>query len=552
MEHNKLSLKFGNYLASISFLVLLLALGVLINDKYSTTSNALAYAEEEVRGTLDAATCDIVGGWAYNSNNPDGDFYLRLDVDGKHVMNVPTPGFRPDVNAAFGISGNHGFTLSTPIYYLDGIRHKVEVRAYQSGLLSNISNSPKYIECPYPPSELIKCGTINGLKICHNKDDESALYQTPVSEVAYNMQIIRDGQNYYYIYHGGPKDLPAGSTGDSIRVAVTNSYNYRLPYTGVPKIWGSRTDTVSRLYSGSGVSGGGNPMVIAGKPGDPYYYLFFITVAKDSPYSQEWRHHLGQARTKDFDTFEIRTTENGQDLWYPFSELSCSARPDLCRPAAIKDVSGNELRSNHHTRDMHNTAGLIGSMVYHNGLYYYFYTDTENPPESELSYLESYNLYFRTTTDVANNSTWSAPHPLAVRIGDVMRGVDMIRIARAKDLNRWVMLKSCGHSICIRYTIDDNLAGEGGLDHFMSKPFFNLDLKARNLRAGGGFSQPFWMTDKYGKLTSPDFEPQDYKRGGEIYWSDFDKSNCYESSYAGCPVYGGDVWRAGWTLEKVI
>jgi hypothetical protein len=88
------------------------------------------------------------------------------------------------------------------------------------------------------------------------------------------VEVIHDAGSYYTLYHSEPKSRPPGSPGDSVRAGVSTSYNYSMPKTTYV-LWGSHN---SHALSASGA---GNPMTVAGLPGDPYFYTFFLGVTSD-------------------------------------------------------------------------------------------------------------------------------------------------------------------------------------------------------------------------------------------------------------------------------
>lgn len=389
------------------------------------------------------------------------------------------------------------------------------------------------------------CYFTNGIRICHNAANEAAYLSVPNANVAYNISTVRDGNTYYTVYHSEHKGAVAPEGGDSIQSGVTTG-----TYTGLMpahdfRLWGNDiTDSTLAWYSidaagnrVSGPGGGGNPIVISGLPGDPYFYVFFLGVADDDRDrirgEADWRHYLIQARTQNFITYDLKTDSG----WKPFS----TATADTIRPAILTDAAGAALRSNA-PKAMGSTQGLIGSMSYVNGTYHFFYGDYT--PDGL-----SYSIYHRTTTNLATGA-WSAPEVLFAR-GTDPKNRTMVRIAKAEGMDRWLVLYGCyvtmldgiqRQDVCLQYTNNLNVTGQGGLSSLSLTPNFALgfsDLASRS------FAQPNLLTDRWGNQAHVNSAVDT----GEFYWSDYLPSQCSADPRPGCPVYGGDVLRGGWNVK---
>lgn len=229
----------------------------------------------------------------------------------------------------------------------------------------------------------------NELIVFHNSDDTGIYYDTPWNQVAYNVQIVKVPDTYYVkpgyitVYHSEPnKGAPYGCQwGDSIKVWIKQgSWRWDMPVNAAEfRIWGPTNQAYkqSMLWSHKAtsnctnffdsVSGGGNPMVIAGHHwlGDLYYYVFFIGVVHDNHPDRyddsKWRHYLFVARTLNFITFYLQT-DNG---WQEFN-------PNTTFPKPLQDINGNVIRSEIPTTSCCETSGFIGSIVLHNKKYYFF------------------------------------------------------------------------------------------------------------------------------------------------------------------------------------
>ncbi len=140
-------------------LVPILVLGLVFSLFPYRPAEALTYLNRDPIGYLDYANCDIIAGWAVDLDAPGDSATITIYVDGvvSGLGTYTTPYERPDVNAAYGITGNHGFHISTPESLKDGTSHSIYVYVRDTGSNSgfNITNSPLYLQCapttPPPP-----------------------------------------------------------------------------------------------------------------------------------------------------------------------------------------------------------------------------------------------------------------------------------------------------------------------------------------------------------------------------------------------------------------
>lgn len=93
------------------------------------TRDQIAVGYVDTTNVSPANSC-VLGGWAYDpdtSSNEETVYLYSGPVDGGTLQDAFwTTGYRPDVNAAFGITGNHGWTLDNttlPAVFLDGGTH---------------------------------------------------------------------------------------------------------------------------------------------------------------------------------------------------------------------------------------------------------------------------------------------------------------------------------------------------------------------------------------------------------------------------------------------
>ena len=394
-----------------------------------------------------------------------------------------------------------------------------------------------------------RCFQTGGLTVCHNPGDEGVFFDTPQNMVAYNAQVVKlSPTDYLTVYHSESKDSWDRQTprpGDSIRVGLQQGpFSYQMPPTNYA-IWGSLTDPLSNLYYGigtpnanaGGASGGGNPMIVTGRPGDPYKYMFFLGVSDGFRYNaNDWQHTLHVARTVDFANWDVLSmAPNGQESWQPFTHATAEWQR---RPLTLTDASGAAIMSAI-PNNIHSTQGLIGSISYVNGLYYYFYTD-QNPanPNETL-------FYVRTSSDISMGK-WSH----AMRVGNEVYGTGtMIRVAKARGMERWSVVYGCyspttGISdLCVQYTENLNLEGPGSIGSLTlfanaaNQSHYNLGIEISDCNNSALRAQHYMLTDLNGNLEAPLGE-EDISRGGVLTWMDM----C-----TGAP-YGAPMYRAGWTV----
>ena len=146
------------------------------NNTYSnafcgTANFARNQADRVPIGVLDAANCSIIGGWAFDLDTSSGEIAVHIYKDGpagsgSFLTYTSTTGYRPDVNRVYGISGNHGYTVSTPQSLFDGRPHSIYVYGINSnpaGWHSLLINSPMSVTCQAPtPSSWIKANGASG------------------------------------------------------------------------------------------------------------------------------------------------------------------------------------------------------------------------------------------------------------------------------------------------------------------------------------------------------------------------------------------------------
>jgi hypothetical protein len=408
------------------------------------------------------------------------------------------------------------------------------------------------------------------LRVCHAAQAEWVFYQPSRWEVAYNTQVIATGGGRYAtVLHGESRDMARYRAetgrfrpGDAIKTGIVDAAadpnaGLRAPTMLDFRIWGSLTNPGSPLYSvfdpskpgALGLSGGGNPMVARGRRSveDPYYYMFFLGVGSDGLHGTDWRNILLEARTRDFERFDLLQQDAaGHAAWVAFSG-------DTAMPAAVTDITGRAIQS-HHPAPVETgasgdklrpagavvTAGVFGSISLVNGIYHYFYTDQDAADPLRN------HLYVRTARDISTNGAWSAPTALLDMPPEIL-----VRVVKARGMDRWVISYNCLRSvspfvsdICLQYTRTLDLTGPDGLGSLSlfdgptytgrSQHALGLIGRDRSTTSGDFLKiQQFAMTDAEGNLTVPPGRAGE--EGGLVTWTDLSR----DFNIFGAPVYMG-------------
>lgn len=105
-------------------------------------------------GYLDGADCSNITGWAYDPDVPSTPITVHLYRGGSFgsgtfVGAYTTDTYRSDVNAAYNITGNHGYTIPVDSSFKTGTDQSIYVYALDSAGGTNplLTNSPKTINC---------------------------------------------------------------------------------------------------------------------------------------------------------------------------------------------------------------------------------------------------------------------------------------------------------------------------------------------------------------------------------------------------------------------
>lgn len=312
-------------------------------------------------------------------------------------------------------------------------------------------------------------------------------------------------------------------------------------------------------------SGARNPMTVAGRDwaGDEYQYVFMIAT---EAIEESRRHVLIQARTLDFEHFDVKGRPAGSDTadWVPFGERQTvprgrrprqARRPDPPALAPVTDEEGKPIVGNCSGQGF-DAQGLVGTISVVEQIYHYFYTDVLPADCFEPAAKRRMGLYLRTSRDVTADKSWSA----AQLVVEELPPATLVRVAKAKSMDRWAVAYSCFRpanaaggpvaDICLHYTADLSPGA------FKDVPFFAEPASAARspsylgLRSGGdgsgryGRDGFFWMTDRYGNLDTPATYPT---KDGFLTW--LDRLAPRSDGSDGSSLYGRPVYWSTWTVR---
>jgi hypothetical protein len=92
--------------------------------------------------SFDGATCSTASGWILDKSRPDQSMAAHVQVDGDTKVWGTTDQRRDDVNAVYGVSGNHGFSIDISKWVADTGSHTVEVFTYNLDSSGNTTGGP--------------------------------------------------------------------------------------------------------------------------------------------------------------------------------------------------------------------------------------------------------------------------------------------------------------------------------------------------------------------------------------------------------------------------
>src|SRR3989344_4745057 len=116
-----------------SHIVTAVARDAAANTTTSSSVSVTVNNNASAVGNLDAvSTTSVIRGWSYDPDNSSSSNQVKIYIDGPAgtgtlIATIPANIDRPDVRAAAGITGNHGFEYTVPVSYQNGAYHSVYV-----------------------------------------------------------------------------------------------------------------------------------------------------------------------------------------------------------------------------------------------------------------------------------------------------------------------------------------------------------------------------------------------------------------------------------------
>lgn len=108
-----------------------------------------------LEGSHDTATCDLIGGWAWDATQPESPLQVDIYDDETLLATVAADRFRSGLrDSGYGnTKRKHGFAYSPPMELKDGRPHSISVRVSGSNIM--LRHSPRIITCSLPALEAL-------------------------------------------------------------------------------------------------------------------------------------------------------------------------------------------------------------------------------------------------------------------------------------------------------------------------------------------------------------------------------------------------------------
>jgi hypothetical protein len=139
---------------------------------YESTSNevgqpfSITCGSTNYLGFVDSASCSGINGWAADLDRLNIPITVSLWDGATQIAFITANSSRPDVGAAIGDNGVHGYSLQLPTAYANGASHTLQVHFESSS--TQLTGSPVTLKCGSAPAnyagnvDILDCTTIAG------------------------------------------------------------------------------------------------------------------------------------------------------------------------------------------------------------------------------------------------------------------------------------------------------------------------------------------------------------------------------------------------------
>jgi hypothetical protein len=90
-------------------------------------------------------TCEVIGGWAYDSSKPDTPISVEIYDGSVFLVSLVANTFRADLRDAGKGNGNHSFVFTPPAQLKDGKPHQISIRI--AGTSIGLQGTPMSLTC---------------------------------------------------------------------------------------------------------------------------------------------------------------------------------------------------------------------------------------------------------------------------------------------------------------------------------------------------------------------------------------------------------------------
>lgn len=133
VHHEKFFLGFVGLVGIIAILTILLVGAPQGSESDENLFGDASFSKIGIRGFIDIFTTEQIAGWAYDTTQPNAEVNIHIYIDGTLKKTVVAKQPRPDVNTAFSIPGNHGFSTSIKEHLIPGKIHRVQIVGENNG-----------------------------------------------------------------------------------------------------------------------------------------------------------------------------------------------------------------------------------------------------------------------------------------------------------------------------------------------------------------------------------------------------------------------------------